>query len=29
VLRPIHKKCCEETKKLQQEYAYLFTEGEP
>lgn len=28
VLRPIHKKCCEETKKLQQEYAYLFTEEE-
>lgn len=29
VLRPIHKKCCEETKKLQQEYAHLFTEAAP
>lgn len=26
ILRPAYKKCCEETKKLQEEYAYLFTE---
>lgn len=26
VLRPLHKKCCEQTKKLQEQYSYLFTE---
>ena len=29
VLRPIHRKCCEATKALQEEYAYLFTEEGP
>ena len=29
VLRPIHKKCCAETRALQEEYAYLFTEDIP
>lgn len=27
ILRPIHKECCEKTKALQEEYAYLFTEA--
>ena len=26
VLRPLHRKCCEQTKELQREYSYLFTE---
>ena len=28
VLHPIYKKCCEDTKRLQEEYSYLFTEEE-
>lgn len=28
VLRPAHRKCCEDTKELQREYAHLFTEDE-
>lgn len=27
VLRPLHKKCSEQTKKLQEQYSYLFVEG--
>ncbi len=26
VLRPLHRECCEKTKRLQEQYAYLFIE---